>query len=274
MSAQIRMSAERVGFSYGSRPVLEAVDLEIRPGRLHGVLGANGAGKSTLLKLFAGDLTPTAGRLRLGQADLAGVSPLAQARVRAVMPQASELRFALTGRQVVALGRSPHRATTSRRRNEQIVLEALALVDALAFSERPYPTLSGGERQRVALARALAQIMPLGETERFLLLDEPTANLDIEHQQSTLAVARALSREGIGVLAVLHDLNLAAQYCDGVSVVHDGTIALEGTPSEVFTPADIERCFRVRATVLEHPSGACPLVVTGPKSPAPFGSTS
>ena len=262
---QACLVADDVSYAFGHRPVLTHVSLTLAPGELLGVVGPNGAGKSTLLKLIAGDLQPATGSVRLGARDLHSLSALEQARRRAVMPQASTLRFALTARQVVRLGRSPYARSHAERENALVAELALDLVDASPLAKRIYTTLSGGEQQRIQLARALAQILPVDRADaRYLLLDEPTANLDLSFQQTALALARRVAAHNVGVLAVLHDLNLAALYCDRVVVLSRGRVAASGTSDEVFTSATIAMCFGVDVTVLRHPTLDRPLVVSMP----------
>jgi iron complex transport system ATP-binding protein len=257
------LSADCVSYAYRKQAVLAEVSLTLAPGEVLGVVGPNGAGKSTLLKLLAGDLKPTSGSVLIGDADLGHMTALSQARRRAVMPQTTVLRFALTGRQVAALGRSPFRAMHTKPENDELTELALELAGARALADRIYPELSGGEQQRVQLARAVAQILPFEHTEaRFLLLDEPTSSMDLSFQQATLALARAIAEYGIGVLAILHDLNLAAAACDRVLILHEGCKAALGPPENVLCTEMISRCFGVDVTVIRHPKHRYPLVVT------------
>jgi iron complex transport system ATP-binding protein len=227
------------------------------------VVGPNGAGKSTLLKTFCGDLTPTLGTVRLEGKPLREWRALAQARKRAVLPQESSLNFPFTVQEVVLMGRSPHVRTTEQPLDYRIAREALGRVAMWPLAERDYATLSGGEKQRVQLARVLAQIWEVSETgQRYLLLDEPTNNLDLAHQHHTLAIAKAMSQEGVGVLAILHDLNLAAQYADRIALLCRGSLAGVGQPHEVFTRERISEVFALPVLVTKHPCLDCPLIVS------------
>ena len=225
----------------GSAVVLRGVSCTVRPGEFLAVVGSNGAGKSTLLHALAGDLTPAAGTVCLDERPLRRWDARDLARRRAVLPQHSPLDFALTVEEVVALGRAPH---VTRTRNERghsaVIADALDTVGMGWASDRDYPTLSGGERQRVHLARVLAQLAdggpgsgePVSGT-RVALLDEPIAALDARHQHAVLETARQLAEErGCAVLAVLHDLSLAACYAHRALVLHDGRVVADADPEQ------------------------------------------
>lgn len=251
----------------GGRALLDSVSVEIRPGTLHAVLGPNGAGKSTLLRSLSGEREPDAGEIRLNGKRLQDWSARERARQRAVLPQADNLRFGFTAEQVVTLGRMPcpqHEAARER----DIVASALEACGARGFAQRRYPTLSGGERARVQLARVLAQIWePLAFGPRYLLLDEPTAALDLSHQHSVMAMARRFAREqGIGVLAVLHDPNLALGYADEVTLLRAGRVLASGPPTATMTAARLAALYDIEVEVLEMP-GRRPWVV--PKAHGP-----
>lgn len=220
------------------RSLVAGVSLAIRPGKLHAVLGVNGAGKSTLLRLLAGDLRPSQGAVLMNGQELRSWPLRQRARLRAVLLQGENLRFAFTVREVVALGR--HAALTGTPDQEAaLVAAAMAEADILGLAERSYLRLSGGERQRAQLARVLVQLALLpgqAATPRYLLLDEPTAALDLAHQHACLALLRRRLGAGLGVLAVLHDLNLASSYADTISLLHQGRLLAQGPPAAVLTP--------------------------------------
>ena len=258
----------------GAATLLERVTTEVRSSQVTAVVGANGAGKTTLLRVACGELAPTEGGVQMDGVPLAALGAREQARRRAVLPQQSRLGFSFPVLEVVLMGRTPHldgRAETAR--DGHIARAALEAVGMTDFAERSYPTLSGGEQQRVHLARALAQIWEPpapdapGESNRYLLLDEPTASLDLQHQHGVLAVARRFAAEGVGVLAVLHDLNLAAQYADHLVVLAGGQARAQGTPTEVLTPEIIQSAFGVPVLVQPHPCRVCPLVIPAPEGP-------
>ena len=247
----------------GDATLVEDASAAIRPGALTAIIGPNGAGKTTLLRVASGELAPVAGTVRMDDRALDGLPPRQQARQRAVMPQQSQLHFAFSVLEVVLMGRTPHlQGGGETKRDWQIAEAALDAVDMAAFAERSFPTLSGGEQQRVHLARALAQIWsPPADGSRYLLLDEPTASLDLAHQHNVLQAARGLATDGVGVLAILHDLNLAAQYADHVVVMRQGRVHAQGAPDAVFTPTCIHDVFGWPVCVLDHPTQSCPLIV-------------
>ncbi|GEB59313.1 ABC transporter ATP-binding protein [Streptomyces gardneri] len=240
------------GLSYGSR--LRSADLTVRAGETVGLIGPNGSGKTTLLRCVYGTLTATAGRATLDGDDLHALGPKARARRVATVPQDSGTEFELTVRELVALGRSPHKrfweGDTGADRDR--VEAALARVGLAELADRPFPTLSGGERQRALVARALVQDPAL------LVLDEPTNHLDIRHQLDVLALVRTL---GTTNLLALHDLNLAGAYCDRLYVMVEGRVVTGGTPAEVLTPALLTAVYGVDAEVIPHPRTGSPTVV-------------
>lgn len=260
------MLARNLTYSIGPKKLLQSVFLTARPGELLAIVGANGAGKSTLLRLLSGDLRPSAGEVLFEDKSLADWPPAALARRRAVLTQQHTLALAFQVRELVLLGRYPHFGGQPTARDRAVVAAALDLVDLGHLAGRAYPTLSGGEQQRAQLARVLAQVW---EAEGgFLLLDEPLTGLDLRHQHQALAVARQLTRRGFGVVAVLHDLNLAAQYADQVLLLHQGRAVASGPPAQVFTPEYIQLAFGVEVELLTHPSLGHPLIV--PTVSAPF----
>jgi iron complex transport system ATP-binding protein len=266
-----RIEARAVSYAAGGRLLIDQVSLAAYPGEFLVVAGPNGAGKSTLLRLLAGELVPASGEVRLASRPLRGMTPLVQARERAVLPQQAAVSFPFTARDVVLLGRHPHihRRSAETASDHAVVDRALAQVEATPLAYRLFPTLSGGEQGRVSLARVLAQECPV------LLLDEPTAALDIRHQQLALALAREVARAGGTVIAVLHDLNLAA-LATSVALLRDGQLAALGPPASVLTAAILGDVFGHPVHVLAGPDGL-PVVVParsgGPAGPAspPFG---
>jgi iron complex transport system ATP-binding protein len=213
------------------------------------VLGANGAGKTTLLRVLSGALKPWQGSVTLAGRPLAAWAPREQARLRALLPQDSQLGFAFSALEVVLLGRFPHHGGRSGPHDERIAMAALAR--------------TGGERARVQLARVLAQVWePWQGRTRCLLLDEPIAALDIAHQHATLALARELAAgEGMCVVAVLHDLNLALQYADVVTLLHAGRVHACGRPSEVISRSALRDCFGLEAELVQPAQAAHALVL-------------
>ena len=223
--------AADLGYDIGGATILDGVTVEARPGELLAVIGPNGAGKSTLLKLLTGDLSPSRGRVAMAGRPLADWKKRDAARRRAVVTQSSSLSFPFRVFEVALLGRAPHAGHTSAAEDARIVAAALRRVDASHLADRIFPTLSGGEQQRIMLARALAQIWAEeGDVadDRYLLLDEPTSNLDIAHQHGTLATARRIAEAGGTVVAVLHDFNLAALYADRIAILSQGRLLWAG----------------------------------------------
>jgi len=252
--------AKNISFAVGAKKILDGVSLEIKTGEIIALLGANGAGKSTLLKAMCGDIETSGGEIRLEGRFLSEWDYHELARRRAVLSQHSTLNFPFTAQEVALLGRNPHIRGRESMKDLKIVEEALKLVEAEHFAGQSFPTLSGGEQQRVHLARILAQIWEEPkDSGRYLLLDEPTASLDLAHQHLTLQIARRLSRENTGVLVVLHDLNLAANYADRICLMKGGKISHDGTPLEVLTTANIKTVFNFDVSILEH--AGLPLIV-------------
>jgi len=242
-----------ISLAIGGHHLLREISVSFEPGTLTTLLGPNGAGKSTLLGIAAGDLPPSAGEVRLRGKPIAEWRAKPLARERAVMPQDHSVRFAFSVREVVAMGRLPH--APDPHRDTQIVEHALAAADITHLSERDVQTLSGGESARTAFARVLTQQTPL------IMLDEPTAALDMQHQEATLRRLRELADTGACVIVVLHDLNLAAAYSDRIVILEQGQLAADGPPHEVLTEATISRIYQQPVRVIEHPTRNVPLVV-------------
>ncbi|WP_206502144.1 heme ABC transporter ATP-binding protein [Streptomyces chrestomyceticus] len=247
--------ADGLGVRLGNRTVLDSIGLEVTTGQVLALVGPNGAGKSTLLAALAVDLPATTGEVRIdGRPAIAWTAPELALR-RAVLPQAAALSFPFTVADVVRMGRAPWAGTPREDEDEAAVAEAMAATEVTGFAGRPFAALSGGERARVALARVLAQRAPL------LLLDEPTAALDLRHQELVLRICRERAAAGAAVAVVLHDLGLAAAYADRAALLHDGRIAAQGPPGEVFGAELLSRVYRQRVEVIGHPRTGVPLVM-------------
>lgn len=259
------ITLEEVALARGTRQVLSSVSFTLRPGELVALLGPNGAGKSTLIAALTGELPLAAGRILLEGRALADYHPAALARRRAVLPQQSRLSFGFTVLEVVALGRSAHAGEPSMREDASAIAAAMTAAGVTAFAKRDYRQLSGGEQQRVQLARALAQIWrpPQDREPRFLLLDEPVASLDLAYQQSVLRVARQQAEAGCGVLASLHDPNLAAAHADRVLMLSEGRLLADGSPEEVLRPDLLERVYGLPLLALRHPVTGVPVLLPG-----------
>ncbi|MFI2752801.1 putative F420-0 ABC transporter ATP-binding protein [Cellulomonas sp. P22] len=254
------LDARAVSWSAGGHLIIDDVEVAVAPGTLTGLLGPNGSGKSSLLRLVAGVRAPDAGTVRLGDQDLRTLGRRERARRVALVEQESATEVPLTVRDAVLLGRTPHRSRWAGDSPEDlaVVEHALAAVDADGLAARRLDTLSGGERQRVHLARALAQQPEL------LLLDEPTNHLDVHAQLVTLGLVRRLADAGTGVLAALHDLNLAAAFCDHVVLLSAGRVVAAGPVDEVLVPGVVDQVYGVATTVLRHPRTGRPVLTFDP----------
>ncbi|MGW0707989.1 heme ABC transporter ATP-binding protein [Streptomyces sp. NPDC002643] len=240
--------AHALRVSLGSREVLRGVDVVARAGEVLALVGPNGAGKSTLLGALAADLPPDGGVVRVHGRPVGEWSAAELALRRAVLPQSAALSFPFTVAEVVRMGRAPWaRQPGAYEEDDRAVAEAMALTEVGGFAARPFSALSGGERARVALARVLAQKAPL------LMLDEPTAALDLRHQELVLRVCRERARAGDAVVVVLHDLGLAAAYADRVAILRDGVVAADGPPGEVFEDELLSEVYRQPVEVFPHP---------------------
>ncbi|MER5195151.1 ABC transporter ATP-binding protein [Streptomyces sp. NPDC002755] len=245
------LRADRVTRTAGGTLILDGVSLTPRPGAVTGLLGPNGSGKSTLLRLLAGVLAPDSGVVTLDDRPLARVGRRAVARRVAVVEQQADTQLALSVLDVVRLGRVPHRRgwASASAADEEAVRSALARTGLADKAHRPWHSLSGGERQRVQIARALAQ------EPRELLLDEPTNHLDIQHQ---LALLTLITELRVTSVVALHDLNLAAMYCDRLVVLKEGRVVACGGPHDVLTEALVADVYGVRATVTADGPGDRP----------------
>ncbi|RFU86100.1 heme ABC transporter ATP-binding protein [Streptomyces triticagri] len=257
---EVLAETEDLGIRLGGRDVLSGVRVAARAGEVLALVGPNGAGKSTLLAALAADLAADTGTVRL-RGRPADDWPAAELALhRAVLPQSAQLSFPFPVEDVVRMGRAPWAGTPLEDEDDAAVAAALEATETAAFTSRPFSALSGGERARVSLARVLAQRTPL------ILLDEPTAALDLRHQELVLRVCRERAAAGDAVVVVLHDLGLAAAYADRVTVLHDGAVAAEGPPAEVFDEQLLSRVYRQPVEVLPHPRTGAVLVF--PKRPA------
>ncbi|WP_081861615.1 heme ABC transporter ATP-binding protein [Cellulomonas sp. HZM] len=227
MSAVLRARGVRVAF--GPVVVLDGVDVDVAAGELVALVGPNGAGKSTLLAVLAGDTAPTAGTVELDGVAVAAMRLDELARRRAVLLQENRLSFPFEVDDVIRMGRAPWRGTQREDDDDAVVALAAATADVAHLAARRYPTLSGGEKARTSFARTLAQ------EPGVLLLDEPTAALDVRHQEALLTEARSRARVGASVVVVLHDLTLAAAYADRVVVLDEGRVRGDGSPHDVLT---------------------------------------
>ncbi len=254
MVSELLHELDNVHFAHGARPVLNGIDLKLRPGRCHGILGPNGSGKTTLLDLLCGLLMPDRGEIIYAGRPLSRWPARALARQVALVPQEFAVRFSFTVRQVVEMGRYPYleRMRDPGPEDRAVVTAVMAELDIGDLADRPVTRLSGGEKQRVAVARALAQ------EPRVLLLDEATSNLDIRHTLSILgAIRRRVRDAGLCVVAALHDLNQAAMFCDRLLFLKKGRIFRQGPVAENLTEEVIQAVYGVEARVHEDRFSGC-----------------
>lgn len=251
------LACRGVSVSYGERRVLDHVDVEVRSGEVLALVGPNGAGKSTLVSVLSGDLRPTEGEVVLDGAPLQHWSTVELALRRAVLLQQVTMSFSFTVLQAVRMGRAPWEAAgvADEATDDRIVARSMERTDVLAFADRAYTSLSGGERARAALARVLAQ------DTHVLLLDEPTAALDIRHQEQVLEVAGHLAAAGRAVAVVMHDLGLAAAHADRIVVLSGGRVRAVGRPDDVLTSELLSEVYDCPIEVLRHPRSDQLLVV-------------
>jgi iron complex transport system ATP-binding protein len=242
----MNLTVTRVDVAINTHPILTNISLRAMPGSCVGIIGPNGSGKSTLLRSIYRALPPQSGEILLDEQDVWQISPRQSALYTAAVIQESPTDIAFTVHEIVSLGRIPHRSRFGQAtpHDQQIVTDALNRVNVMHLASRLFHTLSGGEKQRVLVARALAQ------QPQLLILDEPTNHLDIHHQLELITFVRTL---GITILTTLHDLNLAAQYCDYLYLIHQGRIVADGTPAAVLTVANIRQFFHVDVDIQSHP---------------------
>jgi iron complex transport system ATP-binding protein len=244
--------------AYGDRAVLKDVGLAVAEGEVVGLVGPNGCGKSSLLKAITGVVERQAGEVKVDGVDIRAASARDLARKVAVVPQSPTLPLGYTAREVVVMGRTPYLGFFDQESASDYRLadDALALVGSQHLASRPVDELSGGERQNVVIARALVQ------KTRLLLLDEPTANLDIGHQISIARLLKRLAAEqGVAVVAALHDLTLAALHCDRIVLLAGGVVVADGEPTSVFTADNLQLAYGTRAVVLKPEALPGPIVL-------------
>jgi iron complex transport system ATP-binding protein len=251
--------AQNITISRGGRKLVDNVSLHLEAGKFTVIIGPNGAGKSTVLKMLSGEMRPDQGEVHYNDRRISSLSALELAGERAVLPQSTALSFPFTALEVVRMGAVAH----GSRDPNLSARQALVRVGLSGFEGRRYNALSGGEQQRVQLARVLSQ-MPEPVVQgrpRAIFLDEPTASLDIGHQISVLEIARDFARRGGVVLAILHDLNLAAEFADHLAILHQGRLIREGSPSATIDDETIAHVYGIAGTVGRLPTAAIPYVL-------------
>lgn len=252
------LKAEKVHYSIGSVNILRDVSVTVSPGEVVALCGPNGAGKSTLLSILSGEQLPNQGSVSFHQQGLTDWSPSLLAQHRAKLSQESQLTFSFRVSEVVDMGRFPHDTPTE---DPAIVLKCMEQVGIVELKDRYYTSLSGGEKQRVHMARVLAQLSSSTDAAKILLLDEPTSALDLMHQEIALEIAHSLSRaQELGVVVVLHDLNLAAAWSDRILMMKDGEIRHSGSPAQVLNETVLRDIYGIGVLVLEHPQTGRPII--------------
>ncbi|HVU57587.1 MAG TPA: heme ABC transporter ATP-binding protein [Puia sp.] len=241
------------------RKILDDISCNILPGGVTVLLGANGAGKSTFLRILSGEQSPQSGKVWWNDRPLHAMAPAELAKRRAVLTQHATIDLPFTVEEIVLMGRYPHYGSKPSVRDKDIVMECLKEMQVAHLSGRAFPTLSGGEQQRVQMARVLAQLEGAGD--KILLLDEPTSNLDLLHQQLCLQKARQLSRKGHIVIVVLHDLNLAAQFADAILLLKQGRLLATGPTKAVLIPELIRQAYDMDIAVLYPEGYLFPIIV-------------
>jgi iron complex transport system ATP-binding protein len=259
------LKIQNLSVSYGSRRVLHQVSFDVQSGEVLALIGPNGAGKSTLIRAVSG-VIPYSGHIRTNGDDFASLSAMQRAKYIATVPQAVALPPAYTVWETVLFGRTPHLGFLGQpsQKDEEIARQSLTRVSALPFADRPVGELSGGEQQRILLARALCQSTPI------LLLDEPTAHLDLQYQVGLLELVHELAhRDKLAVLVALHDLNLAAHYADRIALMVAGNIKAMGSAKEVLQPDLIQEAYCLPVQVVKHPFLDIPLILPDKKDQTP-----
>lgn len=246
-----------LSFAYGKEPVLEQVDFTIDKLGMIGIIGPNGSGKSTLLKNISGHYTPCSGGVKVFDKNVSGMSIKERARLIGYVPQEIPHEFEFSGYDIVMMGRTPYLRRFQREtiKDIDIVRDAMKQTNTWEIRQRPISQLSGGERQRVYISRSLAQL------PRVMLLDEPISHLDIKYQLEILKLLKELTLQGILVLTVLHDINLASLFCDEIILLKEGKLIAKGSIGETLNKTFIKEAFNVSIEVLHSPRTQLPYIV-------------
>ncbi len=255
------LKLENISLGYGKQNILTDINLSANRGEMLGVIGPNGSGKSTMIKGICRLLTPQTGRVLIDEQDVSQISRIELARLIAVVPQTPNLPDTFTAFEIVLMGRTPHlgRFRFEGRTDFEIAWKAMETTNTQVIAERRMDEISGGQKQLLTIARALAQ------EPKLILLDEPTAHLDINYQTETLDFVRGLCiNQDLAAIAVLHDLNLAAQYCDRLALLSNGRIHAEGPPHDVITEKNIKEVYGANVCIYPHPINNLPTTVIRP----------
>ncbi|HEX3164667.1 MAG TPA: heme ABC transporter ATP-binding protein [Chitinophagaceae bacterium] len=256
------LKTENISFSVGKKQILKNVSASFLPGEFNMILGPNGSGKSTFLKIFSGEINKFQGIVLYDDKKIKELRKEELAKKRAVMSQQADLGFPLLVEEVVLMGRYPHFTFNPNKKDITICNEVIERMNLVEFKERNYLTLSGGEKQRVQYARVLAQVWEKPtDGYRYLFLDEPLNSLDISYQHEFLQSAVELMKEHTVLIAVMHDINLAAHYADNLFFLKEGEMVVHGRPKDILTENIIEQVFNIKTTVIENPVTGKPLVI-------------
>ena len=254
----VNLETEKITLDYGQQPVIKDLSFQLHPGELLGLVGPNGCGKTSIIKSLSRVLTPSSGRILLDGKELTAISRNELARLIGVVPQNPYLPETFTVFEVVILGRNPYLGMFGAETTHDmaIVWQAMEKTSITHLAKRRIGELSGGEKQRVTIARVLAQ------EPQVILMDEPTANLDISQQQDILdLIAGMCGEKNIAGLIAIHDLNIAAQYCTRILMLKNGQMYTEGTPGEVITAENVREVFDADTTIYPHPENKLPMVL-------------
>lgn len=245
MGQKLTLTCSDISFAYHQRKVIKNLSAEFNSGEFVGLIGPNGTGKSTLLKLLLGLMAPGTGSISLESEALKDLPRKTIAQKISLVPQDHAIEYAFSVQEIVAMGRTPYLGSyqTETKNDIEIIKQAIHRTDLAHLAEQRADQLSGGERQRVFIARALAQ-----QTDT-LLLDEPTANLDLCHQLELMSLVKGLTSEGKLAIAAIHDLELASRYCDRLVLLSEGTVVADGTPTDVLNETNLQRYFSIHSTV-------------------------
>ena len=255
------ITAKGVSLTIDGAAILTNVSIDIRAGEVLALVGPNGAGKSTLLSVLSGDARAGSGTVEVGGRAIHSYKALELARTRSVLTQENQVSFPFTVAEVVTMGRSPWERTPLREDDPLAIEAAIKATDVAHLVARRYTSLSGGEKARVSLARVLAQRTPT------VFLDEPTAALDLKHQEDVMSTARTLAAGGVAVVVVLHDLSLAAAYADRIALIAHGSLRAVGTPTEVLTAAIVSEVYGLEVEIREQGGRPVVLPVRGHSAP-------
>lgn len=255
------MEIRSLSVSKGKKQILKNINLDIRPSEILAIVGTNGSGKSTLLNCIAGFETAKTGTVFLNEKQLSDYSQITLAQMRAFLSQQTYIYYPIKVLDVVMMGRFPYQSTEREQESKKIAEQILSDLGIIHFSNRIVNSLSGGEQQKVHLARVLTQMVaPQTPHHRFLLLDEPLKGLDLAQQHYILKHIKKAAKNGLGVVMVLHDLNLVAQYADRVIMIHNSEVLVEGTPEKVLSPKYIYTTYGVEVQVNPHPVSQRPMI--------------